>query len=313
MKAFLVGFFLVSVNCLWSQTDLKELDTAQNTIHISAQTPVKNQGKGNTCSAFGIAAALETLPNMPKDISENYLYSSQKIEQLQRKTGITKGSFLKLYIASLPKYGILTEAELPYPKILAGTWDDDDSEIIKALKESTTGPVSFLYKYKSIAKPLILHAYEYLGQVESKNVAHIKYLLDNGVKAIPVSYHLYIPAWKSFQATDYTTITPDLGYGVLMQDGSYATHSSLKQSFPDLNNKINTGIFTFKKTDTPTETSNQYGGHVVTIVGYDAEGFIIKNSWGANWRYYGYERVSFDYHELFAYEALIFKRVDYKK
>ena len=53
--------------------------------------------------------------------------------------------------------------------------------------------------------------------------------------------------------------------------------------------------------------------HFKDIVGYDAEGFIIKNSWGANWRYYGYERVSYDFHELFAYEALVFKRVGYKK
>ena len=144
-------------------------------------------------------------------------------------------------------------------------------------------------------------------------MAHIKYLLDNGVKAIPVSYHLYIPAWKSFQATKYTTITPDLGYGILMQDGTLATHSSIKQRFPDINSRINTGKVTFQKTVTPTATYNPYGGHVVTIVGYDSEGFIIKNSWGADWRYYGYERVSFDYHELFAYEALVFKRVDYKK
>ncbi|MFK7747476.1 MAG: C1 family peptidase [Kordia sp.] len=310
MKSLLLSFLLLSANCLCSQ---EQSEGNKSTIHISAQTPVKNQGNGNTCSAFGIAAALETLPNMPKDISENFLYSSQKYEQLKAETGVTKGSFLKLYINSLPKYGILTEAALPYPKIAAGKWNDNDSDILKALKESTTGPVTFLYKYKSIAKLLELHAYEYLGQVESKNVTHIKYLLDNGVKAIPVSYELYLPAWKMFQATKYTTITPDLGYGVLMQDGTHATYSEIKKRFPDINTKINSRSVTFDKTVAPTASFNPYGGHVVTIVGYDSEGFIIKNSWGSDWRYYGYERVSFDYHELFAYEALIFKRVTYKK
>ncbi|MEM6718339.1 MAG: C1 family peptidase [Bacteroidota bacterium] len=313
MKAFILPFFLFSVHCLWSQIQVTGLNTNQSTIHISAQTPVKNQGSGNTCSAFGIAAALETLPNMPKDISENFLYSSQKMEQLQNNTGVTRGSFLKLYISSLQKYGILTESELPYPEIPAGTWNDDDSEILKALKESTTGPVSFLYKYKSKAKMLDLHAYEYLGSVESKNVKHIKYLLDNGVKAIPVSYELYLPAWKQFEATNYTTITPDLGYGVLLRNGTHVAYSFMKRNFPDINTKINKGLITFQRTAKVTPTNNPYGGHVVTIVGYDAEGFIIKNSWGANWRYYGYERVSFDFHELFAYEALIFKRVAYKK
>jgi hypothetical protein len=287
--------------------------TSKSTIHISAQTPVKNQGNGNTCSAFGIAAALETLPNMPKDISENFLYAAQKYEQWQAKTGVTRGNFLKSYILSLPKYGILTEAQLPYPAIAAGKWNENDSEIAKALKESTTGPVSFLYKYKSIAKLLTLDSYEYLGKEESKNVKHLKYLLDNGVKAIPVSYELYTPAWNMFQATNYTTITPDVGYGILMQDGTYAKHSDVKKSFPDINNRIKNKTATLHKTTPVTATYNPYAGHVVTIVGYDSQGFIIKNSWGSNWRYYGYERISFDYHELFAYEALVFKRVTYTK
>lgn len=310
MKSIIYSFLFLSVNCLWSQIQLTGL---KSTIHISSQTPVKNQGNGNTCSAFGIAAALEALPNMPKDISENFLYSAQKYEQLMEDKGVTRGNFLKSYIQSLPKYGILTEMQLPYPKVPAGKWDDKDSEIIKALKESTTGPITFGYKYKSIARLLTLHSYEYLGTDESKNVQHIKYLLDSGVKAIPVSYELYVPAWYKFQSTKYNTITPDIGYGILMQDGKYAKHSYVKKMYPDLNSRINQGLITLKKTALITPKNNPYSGHVVTIVGYDSQGFIIKNSWGTDWRYYGYERVSFDYHELFAYEALIFKRVAYTK
>lgn len=317
MKLFPFYTFILSISCVWSQTTLQNPETLRrtqkSTIHIGSQTPVKNQGNGNTCSAFGVAAALEVLTNMPKDVSENFLYSAQKYEQLEAKSGVTRGNFLKTYIKSLPKYGILTEAELPYPEILAGTWNENDPEILKALKESTTGPVSFLYKYKSIAKLLSLDSFEYLGQVDSKNVKHLQYLLDNGVKAIPVSYELYIPAWKSFKSQKYTTITPDDGYGVLMQDGTYKKYSDIKKLYPDINSRINSRSVTFSRTVAPTANFNPYGGHVVTIVGYDSEGFIIKNSWGADWRYYGYERISYDYHEIFAYEALILRRVSYKK
>lgn len=313
MKSLSVWILFLSVSCLWSQISLVHPDKLRSTIHISSQTPVKNQGNGNSCSAFGVAAALEVLPNMPKDISENFLYSAQKYEQYVNKTGITRGNFLKSYIISLPKYGILTEAELPYPKIIAGTWKESDNETMKVLGESMTGPVSFLVKYKSKAKLLNLNSYKYLGEKESKNIKYIKHLLDTGVKAIPVSYELYQPAWKMFSATKYNTITPDEGYGILMQNGTYATYSDVKKQYPNLNEKINNKSFSFHKTVKPTANYNPYGGHVVTIVGYDNEGFIIKNSWGTDWRYYGYERISYDYHEIFAYEALILKRVNYKR
>ena len=47
-------------------------------------------------------------------------------------------------------------------------------------------------------------------------------------------------------------------------------------------------------------------GHAVTIVGYDDSGFLIKNSWGKdNFGEGGYGWISFDYHRLFADEALI--------
>jgi hypothetical protein len=56
---------------------------------------------------------------------------------------------------------------------MAGKWNENDSEIMKALSESTTRPVTFLAKYKSKGKLLILNSYQYLGEKESKNVKHI--------------------------------------------------------------------------------------------------------------------------------------------
>jgi hypothetical protein len=70
MKLLFFWILFLSVNCLWSQNT--------STIHLSSQIPVKNKGNGNSCSAFGVAAVLEVLPNMPKDISENFLYAAQK-------------------------------------------------------------------------------------------------------------------------------------------------------------------------------------------------------------------------------------------
>jgi hypothetical protein len=48
-------------------------------------------------------------------------------------------------------------------------------------------------------------------------------------------------------------------------------------------------------------------GHAVSIVGYDANGFIIKNSWGKDWGENGYGWVSFNYHRLFVKRILIVK------
>ncbi|MBC8755279.1 hypothetical protein H2O64_11380 [Kordia sp. YSTF-M3] len=312
MKSLSFCILFLSINILWSQNEPMISPASQNvsTIHLSSQSPVKDQGNGNNCSAFGVAAALETLPNMPKDISENFLYSAHKFDEYKNEREITIGNFLKSYIISLPKYGILTEGQLPYPKVPATKWDQYDSELFKALKESTTGPLSFEYKYKSLAKYITLDAYQYLGLQESKNVGYLKYLLDNGIKAIPVSYTIYRPAWNNYSTMKYTTITPNFGYGVLMKDNSYAFYSEVKKEYPDINQRILSQNFTYHRLD---KDPNNYGGHVVTIIGYDSEGFIIKNSWGKGWRFFGYERVSYDFHELFAYEALILSKVSYKR
>lgn len=298
---------------MWSQIDLSlPEDTVINaTIHISSQTPVKNQGQRNTCSAFGVAAALEVLPNMPKDISEKYLYGVQKVREYIDKKPIGKGKFLFNYISSLQEYGILTETEMPYPNVDPKKWVDSDQELVKVIFEGDIGPVSLLAKYKPIARKITLTNYEFMNEEKSKDVARIKYLLDHGIKAIPVSYELYMPAWYQFSSVQYNTIEPDLGYGIKMQDGTFKKISEVKKLFPDIITLINTKKAGLFRTDTRTDIT-VYGGHVVTIVGYDDQGFIIKNSWGTDWRYAGYERISYDYHRLFAYEALAIRSVKYK-
>lgn len=311
MKSLSFCILFLSINCLWSQT--KPMMNAEqlnvSTIHLSAQTSVKNQGPRNSCSAFGVAAALEVLPNVPKDLSEKYLYAIQKTDEYLKKIKITPGVFLKFYPDALMKYGVITEKELPYPTEIPERWYPTDTELQKAMIAGDIGPVSLLAMYAPKAK-VFLKDYQYLDAQQSKNVGYLKYLLDNGIKAIPVSYKLYKPAWKKYATMKYTTITPDLGYGILMQDNTYVPYSLVKKNFPDINRRILSNNFNFHELD---KTPYAYGGHVVTIIGYDAEGFIIKNSWGKDWRFFGYERVSYDFHVLFAYEALIIKSVQIKR
>ena len=37
-----------------------------------------------------------------------------------------------------------------------------------------------------------------------------------------------------------------------------------------------------------SESSEMQGGHAMTVVGYNEEGFIIRNTWGINWGDKGY-------------------------
>jgi hypothetical protein len=313
MKSFSFCVLLLSFHCVFSQIQLKSPEELfKTTLYISSQTPVKNQGQRNTCSAFGVAAALEVLPNMPKDISEKYLYAVQKAKEFSKNIPIEKGQFLKEYISTLNRYGILTEAQLPYPKTMPQKWYKTDHELRKVMVEGEVGPVTLLIDYEPKAKKIFISDYEYLDTKASKNVDRIKELLNAGVKAIPVSYELYLPAWNNFSAKRYTTITPDVGYGILMADGTHIKYSDIKKRFPDINAKIAAKQAVLERTDTRTDIP-VYGGHVVTIVGYDEQGFIIKNSWGNTWRLAGYERISYDYHRLLAYEALAIKKVSYKR
>ena len=64
MKSLSFCILFLSVNCLWSQTK-PMMNTEQlnvSTIHFNSQTPVKNQGPRNSCSAFGIDSSHENSP-----------------------------------------------------------------------------------------------------------------------------------------------------------------------------------------------------------------------------------------------------------
>ena len=43
------------------------------------------------------------------------------------------------------------------------------------------------------------------------------------------------------------------------------------------------------------------GGHALAVVGYNKEGFIIRNSWGRYWGNNGYFEMSYDSFEYFSF------------
>jgi len=70
-------------------------------------------------------------------------------------------------------------------------------------------------------------------------------------------------------------------YGVKQLKKSLFINGPCLISFP-VNNK---GVKMWQKKEGET---NSYGGHAMTIVGYNNEGFIIRNSWGKDWGTNGY-------------------------
>ena len=306
-RVLFVTLFVV----LQSTSQINKLNTVSNmlpVVHINAQSPVKHQGVKYTCTAFAIAAAFETFPGVPKDLSEKYLYAFQKGYQYNNKA-ITRGHKLEFYISSLQKDGAIEEKYLPYELDYKKVESMTEGEFGKYLYEGEVGFFNLILNYKDKAV-VFLDQYEYLNTEKARNIEYLKQQLRNGVKAIPVSYVVYSPAWNSFPSRQYNTITPNIGFKVKTITGNYVTYEQAKGLFgKDINSKINNNQVVMETADLEIN----YMGHAVVIVGYDNEGFIIKNSYGPAWRFGGYERISYDFHELFSTEALIIKSVKTKK
>ena len=310
-ESYLLVLCVLVTLLLKAQTPtFNEVSNLLPVIHWQSQSPVKNQGVKYTCTAFAIAAALETFPKVPKDLSEKYLYGFQKGYQYG-KTAITQGHNLFSYIESLKTDGVIEEKYLPYKLDYDKVRPMTEDQFINYMYEGEVGLLTLGVKYKKKATVFVTDL-EYLNAQKAKNINYIKEQLRRGVKAVPVSYPiLYVPAWKGYPSKEFHTITPDDGFKVNIGNGVYQKYSIAKSMFPNINQQI-------LNSTKPIEPiypypGNQYAGHAVTIIGYDQEGFIIKNSYGPQWGVGGYERVSYDFHEIFATEALIIRSVKVKK
>jgi hypothetical protein len=269
--------------------------------HRPSQSPVKSQGGRGTCTAFSVAAMMETFDGVPSDLSEQGAYGHLKLQELG-KGKVGAGGLLANYPELLADVGFMHESVAPYdPK--AGLWSKDDSQLRKYLMEGKTGIADLVRRagttrYGAEAADIVV-----LKDDEARDVVAIKRLLASGHRAIAVGYtHLHAPYWSRYKSG---VIAPSEGFLYVVGDKTYFFAEALALR-PRLVDDVLAGKVDVRKSE--PDQPDHYGGHAVTVVGYLPEGFIIKNSWGRGWGMDGYAIVSFDYHRLFCDEALAVKK-----
>lgn len=193
------------------------------------------------------------------------------------------------------------ESVAPYePK--SGLWSKDDSQLKIYLEEGRTGIADLVKRAGTTRYAAEPHNIIFLKDDEARDINRIKLLLATGHKAVAVGYaRLYSPRWVRFKSG---VIAPDEGFLFGIGDKPYGL-AAAKAIRPRLIEEVVSGEVPLRLTQ--PERPDLYVGHAVTVVGYTADGFIIKNSWGRDWGMQGYAIVSFDYHRLFCDEALAVK------
>ena len=141
--------------------------------------------------------------------------------------------------------------------------------------------------------------YQLLKDQAARHTQNIRDLFDQGYPAVVVSYTAHTPDWE---APSKGEITLDPAFTFTYQ-GQPVTIAQLN-ALPDPDPSAIDGWLT------DTVASN-YAQHTVTLVGYDPTGFWFKNARGSEWGSQGYGRLSFDFHQVFAREALCIYAVSF--
>ncbi len=291
--------------------------------HRHAQSRVKDQGARGTCAAFAVCAAMETFPGVPSDLSEQMLYASIKLfshnidrarvgmggdEQMQA------GDTLETYSRLMSDLGTCAESFFPYNPN-PGVVPPDAPELVRRYVAMAHAEPQVVQRLREEMGTFRLRedGMTYLVGPQAGDVERLKRELDTRL-AIPVAYHLHTASWVQLDRLGEMVgdrrdvIHPGMMDRFALEGGEPLTYhaakvEAMRRGMP-LVDAVRRGEF-----QRVPVFSEGYGGHAVTIVGYDAAGFIVKNSWGERWGTGGYARVSFDYHALYASEAVLIDNV----
>lgn len=266
------------------------------------QSPVKSQENRGTCTAFAVIAAMETFPGIPNDLSEQYIYAQVKSGNYNETPEYSQGTFLKFYTKKLVSDGTLREDQEPYNPD-ADIWDSNESNFDKMKKDIGGTRLFDILSIPSFAYKIKPEMYSYRNGIDAMDVEWVKSRLDAGVKCIPVSYGINGNYWFSHTGGEDAQLDPS-DFIILYDTIREYSFDQAKRKYGtnDLLSLITDGVLLANYSDSLLEVND---GHAVAIVGYDANGFLIKNSWGTDkWGDKGYGWVSFDYHRFFALEVL---------
>ncbi len=271
-----------------------------------AQSPVRYQAERGTCTSFGMMAMLETLPGVPADLSEQWIYGQTKlgVYVADPHATYTEGTELKNYLTTLRLTGVVPESFMPYnPK--AGIWRDEAPSRERFEQDLGGARIFDLLSFAKFTWKVPADALAFQPGATAKDVRWIQAQLAGGARAVAAGYFTASPFWEAHDGR--RAMTPS--DCVLVEDGGEEIPwDEARRRFGD---RIFERIVKQLSRLKGKQPHVLEGGHVVTIVGYDREGFIFKNSWSEQWGDRGYGRMTYDFHRLFADEACAVKRVDF--
>jgi len=291
------------------------------------QSSVKNQGARGTCVAFSVCAAMETFPGVPTDLSEQMLYATVKLHQnstdlwrrgFDHDLTLSIGDMLGTYASLAWRLGSCPEYFFPYNPNPLKLPDSVPSEVRRYIELAQVTEEDLNRLRMAVGVYRIVPAEDGLLELAAaQDVDRIKAELDAGRLAIPVSYWVHEPSWSNisrvgnFDASGVRDIVhPGMMDRFARRDGDWMTYNQAKVACMISGEDLLEGLASGRWVRARAFPENQYGGHAVTIVGYDGVGFIAKNSWGEEWGSGGYSRIAFDYHRLYTMEVLLIDRVE---
>ncbi len=300
--------------------------------HRLSQSPVKQQGARGTCVAFSLTAAMEVFPGVPTDLSEQVSYALVKLQQqaiddLMRRMdpvghtqigpNLSIGDSLATYVMLTQRIGTPPAAFYPYhpnPRTVADTVPQHLRRVVELAQvdpETFPALASELGKYRLAESDV-----RFLSRLAAMDVQRLQRELEYGRLAIPVTYLCHAGTWSELASHANhdgdgrrNLIHPGMMHSFAVADGEPMNYGVARMEASRLGTSLVDAVLSGRFRRVPVHDERYYGGHAVTIVGFDDYGFWIKNSWGTEWGEGGYARISYDYHRLYVTGAVLIDRV----